>query len=183
MKKTLVRLFSGLVLLGVVAVAGSCDLDQGPTAVVVADTTVAPNALLGSLLRPLGLLRCDPLPPDTETRTIGPSGGFLQIGPHLLSIPPGALDAPVTITGTIVPGPVNAVRFTPEGLEFNRWHSAYLTMSYANCNLLGRLLPKRIAYVEDGGLDILYYLLSFDLLRFRLVTGKVDHFSSYAVAW
>lgn len=181
MKKTLVRLFSGLILLGVVAVAGSCDLDQGPTA-VVADTTVAPNALLGGLLQPLGLLTCTPLPPATASKTIGPSGGFLQIGPHLLSVPPGALDGPVTITGTIVPGNMNAVQFTPAGLDFNRWHSAYLTMSYANCNLLGQLLPKRIAYV-DGGLDILYYLLSFDLLRFKLVTGKVDHFSSYAVAW
>jgi hypothetical protein len=181
MRKHLVRLLSGLTLLGVIAVAGSCDLAQGPTA-AVADSTVAPNALLGGLLQPLGLLQCSPLPADTETKTVGPSGGYLQVGPHLLSIPSGALDAPVTITGTIVPGNVNAVRFTPEGLEFNRWHSAYLTMSYANCNLLGRLLPKRVAYV-DSDFDILYYLLSIDLLRFKLVTGKVDHFSQYAVAW
>jgi hypothetical protein len=181
MKNTFVRLLAGLILLGVVAVAGSCDLDQGPTA-LVADRSTAPNALLGGLLQPLGLLACTPLPADTETKTIGPSGGFLQIGPHLLSVPPGALSAPVSITGTIVSGPVNAVQFAPAGLRFNRWHSAYLTMSYANCNLLGQLLPKRIAYVDDG-LDILYYLLSFDVLRFKLVTGKVDHFSSYAVAW
>jgi hypothetical protein len=181
MKSRLGRLLSGLVLLGAAAVGGSCSVERDLTG-VAADTTVAPNALLGGLLQPLGLLQCSPLPPDTETRTVGPAGGYLQVGPHVLAIPPGALDVPVTITGTIVPGTVNAVRFTPEGLAFNRWHSAYLTMSYANCNLLGQLLPKRIAYVDDG-LDILYYLLSFDLLRVKRVTGKVDHFSSYAVAW
>jgi hypothetical protein len=174
MKRKLVRLVSGLVLLGAVAVAGSCALDQGPTG-------VAPDLLLGSLLRPLGLLRCTPLPADSETKTIGPNGGYLQVGPHLLVIPSGALNAPVSITGTISAGStVNAIRFTPAGLRFDE--SAYLTMSYANCNLLGRLLPKRIAYV-DSDFAILYYLLSLDILRFRFVTGKVDHFSQYAVAW
>jgi len=87
----------------------------------------------------------------------------------------------VTITGSLVTGRgVNAVRFQPEGLRFQR--SAYLTMSYANCNLLGRLLPKRVAYVGDG-LDILWYLLSIDNLFSKRVTGRVDHFSNYAVAW
>jgi hypothetical protein len=47
---------------------------------------------------------------------------------------------------------------------------------------LARLLPKRIAYVDDD-LDILYFLLSIDLFRFRFVTGRVEHFSQYAVAW
>jgi hypothetical protein len=180
MNRKLGRLVSGVVLLGVFAVLGSCALDRGPTGVAATDSTVAPNALLGGLLRPLGLLECSPLPPDSETRTIGPSGGWLQVGPHLLVIPSGALAEAVTITGTIVPGDHNAVRFSPAGLEFEE--SAYLTMSYANCDLLGRLLPKRIAYV-DGDWDILYYLLSFDLLRLKLVTGRVDHFSQYAVAW
>ena len=87
----------------------------------------------------------------------------------------------MAITGQLVTGSgVNAVRFQPDGLRFQR--SARLTMSYANCNLLGLLLPKRIAYVSDG-LNILTYLLSIDNLLSSKVTGQVDHFSNYAVAW
>jgi len=75
---------------------------------------------------------------------------------------------------------VNAVRFQPAGLKFQR--SAYLAMSYANCNLLGLLLPKQVAYVSDD-LSILSLLSSFDDLLASKVTGKVNHFSNYAVAW
>jgi hypothetical protein len=55
-------------------------------------------------------------------------------------------------------------------------------MSYANCSLLGRLLPKRIAYTTDQ-LQILYYLLSLDNLLGKNVTGTVNHFSAYVIAW
>jgi hypothetical protein len=55
-------------------------------------------------------------------------------------------------------------------------------MSYANCNLLGILLPKRIAYTTDQ-YRILEYLLSLDNLGARQVTGRLKHFSQYAVAW
>jgi hypothetical protein len=188
MKRKLVRLISGLVLCGVVAVTASCALDEGPTGVDTAPAVPggeAPDLLLGGLLgplvRPLGLLQCSPLRGDTESKTIGPQGGYLQIGPHLLVVPRGALDRYVTITATIPSNSrTNRVQFQPRGLRFDE--SAYLTMSCANCDLLGRLLPKRIAYV-DGNLNILYYLLSLDILQFRVVTGKVDHFSQYALAW
>ncbi len=55
-------------------------------------------------------------------------------------------------------------------------------MSYANCNLLGKILPKEIAYTDDN-LNILSYLISLDNLFSKKVTGKLDHFSRYAVAW
>jgi len=75
---------------------------------------------------------------------------------------------------------VNRIQFQPEGLVFQR--SAALTMSYANCNLLGKLLPKRIVYTDDA-LNILSYLLSLDNLFAKTVTGKLNHFSNYAIAW
>jgi hypothetical protein len=137
--------------------------------------------LIGSLLQATGLLQCSSLPYASATQTIGPAGGTIRVGPHTLTIPSGALSSPVAITGALVTGRgVNAVDFQPEGLRFQR--SASLTMSYANCNLIGLLLPKRIAYVSDG-LDILSYLLSIDNLFAKQVTGRVDHFSNYAVAW
>jgi hypothetical protein len=142
----------------------------------------APQAsLIGDLLGVTGLLQCSNLTYATATQTIGSKGGTLRVGPHTLTVPVGALSSPVAITGALVTGRgVNAVRFQPEGLKFER--SASLTMSYANCNLLGRVLPKRVAYVGDA-LNILSYLLSFDNLLGTKVTGRVDHFSNYAVSW
>jgi hypothetical protein len=142
----------------------------------------APNGdLIGSLVQATGLLKCSQLPADTDQETIGPSGGTLSAGPHTLVIPPKALSASVTITMSIVQGGgANAVHFEPQGLQFQQ--TAYLTMSYANCNLLGSLAPKRIAYTSDA-LTILEYLLSTDDLLSKKVTGQLHHFSDYAVAW
>lgn len=164
------------VLLAACLVATSCR--EQPAAPAVPP----PQAdLLGSLLQPVGLLKCSQLPSDTETRTIGPAGGTLTAGPHTLVIPSGALKQPTDITMSIrTGGGVNGVHFEPEGLQFER--SAALTMSYANCDLLGRLLPKRIAYTTDA-LDVIAYLLSYDNLFGKRVTGKLDHFSDYVVAW
>src|SRR5206468_3171555 len=141
----------------------------------------APQAdLIGSLLQATGLLGCTPMPTATATQTVGPAGGVIRIGPHALSIPAGALDAPVTITATAPSDKVNRVQFQPEGLVFQR--AATLTMSYANCNLLGTILPKRIAYTTDA-LTILSYVLSLDNLFGKYVTGRLNHFSNYAIAW
>ena len=142
----------------------------------------APQAsLIGDLLGATGLLQCSSLPYASATQTIGSAGGTIRVGPHTLTVPAGALLSPVAITGALVTGHgVNAVQFQPAGLKFQR--SASLSMSYANCNLLGRLLPKRVAYVSDA-LNILSYLLSLDNLFAKQVTGRVNHFSNYAVAW
>jgi hypothetical protein len=136
--------------------------------------------LIGSLLQATGLLGCTPMPTVTVTQTVGSAGGVIKIGPHKLSIPAGALDARVTITATAPSDKVNRVRLRPEGLVFQR--SAVLTMSYANCNLLGRILPKRVAYTDDA-LKIVNYVLSLDNLFSKNVTGRLNHFSNYAIAW
>jgi len=127
------------------------------------------------------LLKCSNLPYASSTKTIGALGGTISAGPHTLVIPPGALLNPTTITMTAPTGlGVNAVKFQPEGLRFTV--PAALTMSYANCSLLGKLLPKRIAYTDDH-LNIISYLLSLDNLLSKYVTGKVNHFSDYVIAW
>lgn len=171
-----VRLFVVALCAGVLVLAAACG-DRTLT-----NPAPAPNAsLIGDLGSATGLLKCSQLAADTETATIGGGGGTLKIGPHTLTIPAGALNAPVTITGAIVQGGgVNAVHFEPEGLQFDK--TAYLTMSYANCSLLGSLLPKRIAYTTDA-LTIVEYLLSVDNLWARKVTGQLHHFSDYAVSW
>ncbi len=170
------------VLILVLLVAPSCGEPPSSPTVPVAAPVPAPEAgLIGSLLGPTGLLKCSNLPYASSTRTIGPLGGSISAGPHTLVVPPGALLSPTTITMTAPTGMgVNAVRFQPEGLQFVA--PAALTMSYSNCSLLGKLLPKRIAYT-DQNLNILYYLLSLDNLLSKYVTGKVNHFSDYVIAW
>jgi hypothetical protein len=165
----------------VIALVVSGCSDRALTSAPEAAAPTPEASLIGDLLGATGLLQCSNLSYASATQTIGSAGGTISVGPHTLTVPAGALSSPMTITGSLVTGRgVNAVRFQPEGLRFQR--SAHLTMSYANCNLLGRLLPKRIAYVGDA-LDILSYLLSIDNLLGAKVTGRIDHFSNYAVAW
>ena len=163
-----------VVLVLVLLVSPSCSAP--PTAPATPEAS-----LIGSLLGPTGLLKCSNLPYDSSTVTIGPLGGTISAGPHWLTIPPGAVLSPTAITMTAPTGQgVNAVKFKPVGLRFVT--PAVLSMSYPNCSLLGILLPKRIAYTDDN-LNIISYLLSLDNLLSSRVTGKLNHFSEYAVAW
>ncbi|MGH7656260.1 MAG: hypothetical protein ACREN6_16530 [Gemmatimonadaceae bacterium] len=165
-------------LLSLALVVTSCS-DTSPTGPVARANPPEAN-LLGGLLGKLGLLSCRPLPPASASKTIGRSGGVIHIGPHTFTVPAGALDHNVTITASAPSDKYNRVDFGPSGLQFSK--SASLSMSYANCSLLGDLLPKHIAYV-DQHLSILYLLQSVDNLLTQKVTGKVDHFSEYALAW
>ncbi len=159
------------------ALAAAC----GDRAVTAPPPPAASADLIGSLLGATGLLQCSNLPYDSTTQTVGIGGGSLSVGPHTLVIPAGALTKPTAITMILPTGlGVNAVKFKPAGLQFRT--PAALTMSYANCSLLGSLLPKQIAYTTDN-LQILYYLLSLDNLLSKDVTGKVNHFSDYVIAW
>jgi hypothetical protein len=177
------RLLTGAVLFALTLAIGSCS-ERGPTtptaSLDASDNSAELLGLLGGTVQRIGLLTCRPLPAASAQATIGAGGGTITVGPHQLVVPAGALAADVTITAYAPSGSVNRVEFQPHGLVFTR--PASLTMSYANCDLLGSLLPKRIAYI-DGNLTILEYLLSVDDLLRRKVTGRVEHFSDYAIAW
>jgi hypothetical protein len=166
-------------LLGIAALLLASCSESSPTGVKApADL----DALFGLPLDPpaIGLVQCTPLPYDSVTQTIGPEGGTLFVGDHRLTVPAGALDTDVTITAVAPSDTLRHVRFQPEGLTFQQ--PAWLTLSYAGCNLLGSFAPKRIAYTTDV-FEIIEYLLSFDNLWTRRVTGRVQHFSEYAIAW
>jgi hypothetical protein len=166
-------------LLGIVAVVASCGGDRMPTAPAM--SSARPEAdLLGGLLKATGLLSCRPMAPAYASQTIGPSGGVIHVGAHTFTVPAGALRSSVTISAYAPSDKYNQIEFQPSGLQFSR--PASLTMSYANCSLLGDLLPKHIAYVDEH-LNILSLLLSVDNLLTQKVTGQVNHFSDYALAW
>lgn len=129
-----------------------------------------------------GMLSCRGDSDEERTReTVGPEGGTIRIGPHVLIIPANALSGPVEITAKIEDGGVNHVEFKPDGLQFDK--PATLIMSYANCNLLNLSADKRIAYTDNSVSRINYRLESSDDRLSRKVTAKLNHFSDYAVAW
>lgn len=152
----------------------------GTGAADLAGTLSAPTAPIDSLAQLVGLLRCTPQPADSATAVIGPLGGTITAGANTFTVPEGALLDSVSITMVAASDTVNRVHFEPEGLQFLQ--PASLTMSYANCDTFGSLIPKNIAWTTDL-LVILDYLKSWDDHSAQTVTGQVNHFSEYAVAW
>jgi hypothetical protein len=139
----------------------------------------APSALATDLLQNLHLLSCSTQPYAVTTQTVGQAGGVIVVGTHKLVIPADALTSDVTIRAEQVPGSTNSVRFSPQGLQFQK--PATLTLSYANCSLLLSVL-KKVAYTDEQ-LRILELLPSLDLRLEQKVTAPINHFSRYAVAW
>lgn len=136
------------------------------------------GTLVGTLGSVTDLLLCSSQPYAVDSEWIGPDGGYVRVGTHVLVIPRGALSRWVKITGEQIPGKTNSVRFSPEGLRFER--PAVLTMTYDNCALV--LLQKKIVYTNEK-LQVLEVLRSLDLFRSKTVTAPIDHFSRYAVAY
>ena len=113
-------------------------------------------------------------------QTVGPAGGVIALGPARLTIPPGALSAVVTIQAKIPAGySGNYIQFKPDGLVFQQ--PASLRMSYSNCSLVNATQLK-VAQVTDG-LQIIQYVPSTNDPGGLTVTGQLQHFSNYAVAW
>src|SRR5689334_21040526 len=109
------RFLLAALLTAAIAVGVGCSDQVGPNT----PPPAPPQAdLIGGVLRATGLVRCTPMPTATATQTIGSLGGVLRVGPHVLVVPPGALDQAVTITATAPSGNVNFVQFQPEGLHF-----------------------------------------------------------------
>src|SRR5438105_9366884 len=65
-------------------------------------------------------------------QTVGPAGGVVALGPARLTIPPGALSAPVTIQAQIPAGySGNYIQFKPEDRKSTRLNSSHEWISYA----------------------------------------------------
>jgi hypothetical protein len=120
------------------------------------------------------------------TQVIGPAGGQMAVGPHVLWVAAGALSAPVSITAVAPADTVRWVRFQPDGLVFQPTAlgvSALVYTSYAGCSVPTTSTP-RIAQVSDS-LTILGYLPVYVQTKKnnQYAIGVLQHFSNYAVAW
>jgi hypothetical protein len=150
-----------------------------PTPVDTGTTTPpAPVDSSGPDILTRTLLSCRPQAYAVTTTVVGPKGALIFFGNHVLKIQEGALPGPVTITAEQVQGTVNSVRFSPEGLRFAV--PAILSLSYKNCDNVRHW--KSIVYTDES-LKILEPTLSYDFSNSSHVTGLINHFSRYAVAY
>ena len=194
------RRFSSLALVVLLALGVSCTAgDTSPMEAPVAQPIEQPSQslglvdglggvvggvvdltgdVLGGLLKITGLLTCQEQRYDVTYETIGPKGGTIEIGKHSLVIPKGALRKNVRIKAEQMRGPTNSVRFSPEGLQFEK--SATLILDYRNCQDVGT--PRAVVYTTEE-FKILEVLRSLDLFRKHTVAAPIDHFSRYAVAY
>jgi hypothetical protein len=136
------------------------------------------GGVIGGLLKITGLLTCQEQRYDVTYQTIGPRGGTIRVGEHSLVIPKNALRRNVRIKAEQMRGPTNSVRFSPEGLQFEK--QATLALNYQNCQNVE--VPKTVVYTTER-FEVLEILRSLDLLRLRIITAPIDHFSRYAVAY
>ena len=135
------------------------------------------------LVKGLLFANCPNAPSFDVRKNIGTAGGTLNMGPHTLVIPAGALSRTVEIrakSSNSGPGKGNGIEFRPEGLRFSK--AVRLTISTANCSGLGLLNLPLIVYTDDLW-NILELQLSVPNLFEKEVTGFVTHFSRYAVAY
>jgi hypothetical protein len=136
------------------------------------------GGVVGGLLKITGLLTCQEQQYASTYQTVGSQGGTIRIGKHALVIPKGALRKNVRIRAEQMQGPTNSVRFSPEGLQFQK--PATLLLNYQNCENVET--PKAVVYTTEE-FKILEVLRSLDLLNKQTVTAPIDHFSRYAVAF
>ena len=184
--RTLMQAIAGAIAIGAVV---SCSDSLSPTGARTTSTRVAtgdtPASLdLGDATRTffgVTLLSCSAMTADSVSQDIGVSGGTINVGPHTLEIPAFALDSTVTITAIAPADTINRVILLPSGLQFAK--KASLTLSYANCDPISVLVPKRVAYVSHDLSQVLDLLPSLDDVLSMRVRGKLDHFSDYVVAW
>jgi len=135
------------------------------------------------------LQRTLPLAQDyTATAVIGSGGGTIQIpqAGFTLTVPAGALSAPVQVTATALQGSSVAYRLEPHGLVFAK--EPTITQDLSLTAAVGRLLDTGYqgGYFTDestlssGVVSVLEARpATFDLLRLRM-SFNIAHFSGYA---
>lgn len=150
------------------------------------DETTAPGNVAfgaGTSVMPIGFARCEPQPYASSSARIGPKGGTLRVGKHMLRIPAHALDRSVSITMESPSDTLNYVVFSPEGLTFNPANPPTLVMSYRNCTVADRNKePVDIVYVDESLSAILETTeaVPADTLN-KTVGARLKHFSKYVL--
>jgi hypothetical protein len=125
--------------------------------------------------------RCTPQPYASGSAKIGPGGGSIKAGKHVLKIPAGALTKNILITMTSPSDTLNYVVLSPEGLTFNPEHLPTLAMAYKNCPGATKE-ALAIVYADTSLTTVLETTepVATDPLD-NTVGAKLKHFSNYVL--
>jgi hypothetical protein len=169
-------------------VTGACVLGA-ILAAACADETTAPDMSLLEISHnapvapapALGFARCTPQPAAFGSARIGPGGGTVRAGRHMLKVPAGALKRPVLITMDAPSDSLNYVVFGPEGLTFDPAHLPTLVMSYRDCAIKNQPeLSLEIVYTDDAMSAVLDTTNAVSADTLNLTFGaQLRHFSRY----
>ena len=132
------------------------------------------------ILEPSALLRCDPLQFTGSASIIGPNGGDINVGPHTLRVPRGALPWDAVITVEAPTGLEVGIELSPRDVGFAE--KLVLEIDYDHCTVSDTLPPLRGVWVSDSG-AVLEFPPSVDDRQGRRLSVELDHFSKYAVAY
>jgi hypothetical protein len=166
-------------LFGVAAGMAGCDGSTPGGTLMTPATAQLSAASAGTLSNGRGrpaFLRCDELQYEAVTLVIGPEGGVLDIGPHRLSIPAGALAEPTEITGEMPTSTIASVRLSPHGLNFAV--PATLTLDYKHCQR-NAARGETVVYFDENG-DALEWPVT--VTRGFRATSEITHFSRYGMS-
>jgi hypothetical protein len=170
------RLRLALVPLAVLAI-GSCGDATGPNPAAVADV-----AAHSGLSAP-ALIVCPNLQRSSATRTVGPLGGTLAVGGHIVRFPAGAVPEPTEFTLTVAASDYVEIEVTANGQDHYRFQlPVTLTINYARCAHGSFDLTRlQIFYIDGDSKAIREKKGGLDDKLARQVTTTTDHFSSYAI--
>jgi hypothetical protein len=171
--KTVLRSFLALLALGA---AIACADSASPTAPRINSAPAIALAKAKDAKKPKVAV-CKLQKEDWKTAQIGSKGGKLSVGGATLTIPAGALQSNVSITAYTPPTTSASVQFLPEGLHFAV--PATLTLQYGKCTT--PLFGVTVVYVQSDSVSEVEPSNNHPILKF--VTAKINHFSSYAVAY
>lgn len=120
------------------------------------------------------LLGCAPRQAQYGSAIIGPHGGELDVGPHRVIIPAGALLEPTKIWGSVPSDTTVTIRLEPHGLQFRR--PAGLILDASACGQV-----PDVIYIDELG-NIAEHIQAVYSAWWHTVAAPIDHFSNYAIA-
>lgn len=185
MFKKQMRVAIGVLMLAVAGCNSPLPMDSAlPAAGTAAPSGVSQNLTLGLSLPKLPKL---PLPilnqilcalPDTIGVDVGPGGGTISLGGNSLVIPSHSLRQVTHIVMLPAIATPGAVKFLPEGLQFDPAAPPTLTL---NTDCVGNPANPYIVYTDDAG-NVLERLATTSVTP-HTVSAQLHHFSRYAVGW
>jgi hypothetical protein len=119
-------------------------------------------------------LNCTPRVTYQGSAVIGPEGGVLQVGPHRLIVPAGALTGKVLISGTVPEGRDFEIDLQPHGLQFKK--AAGLILDTSSCTDVPTIIYV-VDQIEVGDLIPATYSTWW-----RAFACPIWHFSGYMIA-